>query len=589
VLEEGENAQSLNDYSIRWNHRPETRGNSSFSASVNAATQSFTQNNNIVNQDFDRSISTQFASNVSYSQKFQGTPFNMSANLRHTQNLQTGVVALTLPDFTLNMNRIYPFQKVVKSSKSPLAKLNLSHNFNARNELTNAPKSVPSYIIGGESLGDTLAFNANNLDQILQRSRRGSKHTIPISTSLNVLKYFTLNPNFNYQELWYTRSLDYTFNDELNGVEVDTLEAFSRAGSWTTGASLNTRIYGTATFKKGPVQAVRHVMTPSVSFSYNPDFSDPKYGIYSDVQTDTLGTTRSLSKFEGFTFFSIPRGESKSLSLTLANSLEMKVASKKDSAKGYKKISLLENFGINTGYNFAADSFQLRNIGINARTSLFDRILGLNFTGTIDPYLRDPETNNRIQRYAWNNGSGLGQLTQMNVALNFTLAGKRGGGGKDNDDDDDIFRSGGGIDPNAEARDFEGLTEKEREELEYIANNPDQYIDFAVPWSLRMAYSVNRSQVGFVSPTIRQSLRFSGSLGLTEKTQITFDSGYDFEQNQFTTTRIGVARDLHCWTLDFNWVPFGPQQSYFVSIRVKSSLLQDLKVEKRRSFLDFFN
>jgi len=134
-----------------------------------------------------------------------------------------------------------------------------------------------------------------------------------------------------------------------------------------------------------------------------------------------------------------------------------------------------------------------------------------------------------------------------------------------------------------------GLREQEQNELEFIRNNPDEYINFNIPWTFRVGYSINRSQNGFDSPVTRQSLQFNGTLGLTKNTQITYNSGYDFEVNEFTTTRIGVTRDLHCWTMSFNWVPFGALQSYFVSIRVKSSLLQDLKIEKRRSFLDFFN
>ncbi len=594
VSDDIENPLETNDYWVRWNHRPESRGNSSFSASVSAGTSTYSTNNNIVNQDFNRSINAQFTSNVSYSKRFQGTPFNMSANLRHNQNIQTGIVNLTLPDFTLNTNRQYPFKGLVKSSKSPLAKLNFSHNFVAKNELTNRARSSFSFNVANEDPnGDqVLTFNTSNLDQILDRSQIGGKHNIPISTSLSLLKYFTLSPTFNYQELWYTKELQYTFLESENAVRVDTVNGFSRAGSWSASTALNTRIYGTKFFKSGKILAIRHVMTPSVSFSFRPDFTDPRYGVYSDIQTDNDGSTANVSKYQGFAFGSPPGGESKTLGFSLSNNIEMKVVSKKDTVQGFKKIKIFDNIGLSSGYNLAADSFNLSNISLSARTSFLNNLVSLNFTGSVDPYIRDRETNARINQFAWNSGQGLGQLTSMNIAvgMNLSPSGLKGRGGNNaaqnqNENQNSLGSSG---DPFG-GQDDDGLTFEEQQELQRIRDNPDLYVDFDVPWTLRANYSINRSKQGFNDANIRQSLNFSGTLGLTEKTQITFNSGYDFEQKDFTTTRVGLTRDLHCWTMSFNWVPFGTFQSYFVSIRVKSTLLQDLKIEKRRSFLDLFN
>lgn len=596
VSDDLENPLETKDYWIRWNHRPETRGNSSFSASVSAGTSTYSSNNNLVNQDFTRSISSQFTSNISYTKKFQGTPFNISTNLRHNQNIQTGIVNLTLPDFTLNTNRQYPLKKLIKSSKSPLAKLNFSHNFVAKNELTNrARTSLPFNVTNEDPNGDeVLPFNSDNLSQIFDRSQIGGKHTIPISTSISLLKFFTLSPSFNYQELWYTKELEYSYISAENAVQVDTVQGFSRAGSWSASTSLNTRIYGTRFFTKGKIQAIRHVMTPSVSFSFRPDFTDPKYGVYSDIQTDSTGTTTTVSKYQGFAFGSPPGGESKTLGFSLSNNIEMKVASKKDTVNGFKKIKIFDNIGLSSGYNLAADSFNLSNISLSARTSFLNNLISLNFTGTIDPYLRDEETNARINQFAWNSGKGIGQLTSMTTAigLNLSPASLKGKGNNNRDNSQNS-----GLDTNNPLANplgdpinpDEGLTYEEEQQLQQIRDNPDLYVDFNVPWSLRANYSINRTKRGFDEPNIRQSLNFSGTLGLTEKTQITFNSGYDFEQKDFTTTRMGLTRDLHCWAMSFNWVPFGNFQSYFVSIRVKSSILQDLKIEKRRSFLDLFN
>ncbi|WP_350206757.1 putative LPS assembly protein LptD [Ekhidna sp.] len=604
ISDDLENPLETNDYSIRWNHSPESRGNSSFSASVNAASTSYNTNNNLVVQDFDRSINSQLTSNISYRKTFAGTPFQMSTNLRHSQNLSTGIVNLTLPDLTVNMQRIYPFKNVVNSSKSPLAKLNFSHNFVAKNELSNAAvRNVGFNVVNrGERSDEVIDFNQGNLGEIMDRSKLGGKHTVPISTSLSLLKFFTLNPTFNYQELWYNKELQYEYIEEENGVRIDTVDGFSRAGSWSTGASLNTRVYGTAFFKKGKIQAIRHVMTPSVSFSYSPDFSDPKYGVYSDIQVDTLGNTQRVSRYEGFAYGSPPGGESKTLGFSLSNNIEMKVASKKDTVNGFKKIKLFDNLGLSTGYNLAADSFKLSNINVNARTSFFDGKVSLNFTGTLDPYeylLISESVNSsgertvsqrRLDRYTWNNGNGIGRLSNMTTAISLNLSPK-GSSGRNNSNQNNPGALPGdqGIAPPDEQVGFDGMTDLERQQVEHIQNNPEQYVDFAVPWSLRVQYSINRNKRGFEDPTIRQSLSFSGTLGLTDKTQITFNSGYDFEAKDFTTTRLGISRDLHCWTMNFDWVPFGRYQSYFLSIRVKSQVLQDLKLEKRRSFFDFFN
>ncbi|MEO9869394.1 MAG: putative LPS assembly protein LptD, partial [Ekhidna sp.] len=543
---------------------------------------------------------------ISYRKTFSGTPFNMSSNLRHSQNLQTGIVNLTLPDLTVNMNRIYPLKNVVKSSKSPLSKLNFSHALAAKNEISNSSVRNPfgfEVINRSARLDSILTFNQENFDEINDRSQLGAQHTIPISTSMSVLKYFTLNPTFNYRDLWYTKELQYTYLEEENAVRIDTVNGFSRAGSWSSGASLNTRIYGTAFFKKGKIQAIRHVMTPSLSFSYSPDFSDTKYGVYSDVQIDSLGNTERVSKYEGFAYGSPPGGESKTVGFSLSNNIEMKVASKKDTVTGFKKIKLFDNLGLSTGYNIAADSFKLSNIGINARTSFLGGTISLNFTGTLDPYeylLISESTNSsgertvsqrRLDRYTWNNGNGLGRLSSMNTAIGINLAPK----GSSRRSNNSANSAGSALEPDQgilapeEGVGADGYTDFERQQVNHIQNNPELYVDFAVPWTLRMQYSINRTKTGFQDPTIRQSFQFSGTLGLTDNTQITFNSGYDFEAKDFTTTRVGISRDLHCWTMNLDWVPFGRFQSYFLSIRVKSAVLQDLKLEKRRSFFDFFN
>ncbi len=604
ISDEIENPLKTNDYWIRWNHRQDTRGSSNFSASVSLGSQSFNQNNNQVNRDFNRSIRSTYSSSISYSKRFQGTPFSMTLNARQNQNVQTGIATVTLPDFALTTQRQNPFKKLVKSSKSPLAKLNFSHNFVARNELTNKARTPFNFPVINENTDsqDTVEFKFENLDQILERSKSGGRHTLPISTSISLLKNFTLSPSFNYQEVWYTRELDFTYIEEEQAVRVDTIPGFSRAGSWSSGASLNTIIYGTYFFKgDGPVKAIRHVITPSVSFSYNPDFGDPSRGVYKDVQIDSLGNTRRVSKYEGFVYGSPSGSEAKSMSFNVQNNLELKVRDKKDTTgTGTKKIKLFDNFSFGSSYNFAAEQFKLSDIRFSTRTSFFKKAISINVSGTIDPYIYDllservlPNGNKdidqvQIDRFAWNSGQGLGQLSSLNTAISLNLRPKSRKPASDESEDrpsQNLF----GDDPFNQDNNFGNtLDDQDFEELQYIQRNPDEYIDFNIPWSFRVSYSINRTKRGFEEANIRQTLTFGGNVSITPKTKISLNSGYDLEKKDFTSTRIGITRDLHCWGLTFNWVPFGRFQSFSLVIQPNSSLLQDLKLQRRRSFQDFF-
>ena len=586
-----------NDFWLRWNHRPETRGNSSFGASVSLGTQSYNSNNNLVNQDFSRSINSQFASNVSYSQRFQNIPFNLNANLRHSQNIQTGIVNMTLPDFSMNMNRIYPLKKVITNQKNPLAKISFSHNFVAKNELTNAPQRGLSGVnVTNEDISnqDTIDFNPSNFDRLMERAKISGKHSIPLSTSFNLFNYLTVSPSINYTDLWFTKELDFSYDEEAQGVRIDTVQGFSRTGFWSSSASVNTRFYGTVIFpgKDKKIQAIRHVITPSVSFSYNPDFSESS-GVYKEIQVDSLGNTRRFSRYEGFTYGnSIPSGESRTISFSLQNNLEMKVRDDKDSTQEFKKVKIFDNLSINSGYNLAADSFKLSNINWNTRTSFFDNKIGVNLSGQFDPYVyqlisesTNPATGKRsvqqrrLDRYAWNNGQGLGNLRTLSTSISASFSSNKGKG-KDKEVNDQGQSVPDGIDESQYGTE---------EEKEYIRQNPEEYVDFDVPWTFRIQYSISRNQTGFQDPQIIQSMQFSGTVALTEKTQVTYNSGFDFVNKEFTTTRIGIARDLHCWSLNFSWVPFGRYQSFSLVIRPNSSILQDLKLEKRRNFYDFFD
>ncbi len=577
-----ENPSTSNDFSFSWSHTPDAKGKSSrFSSSVNFQTNTYNQNKNLVYSDFNESINAQFNSNISYTKTFKGSPFNLSANLRHSQNVQTKKVNLTLPDVSYNMSRIYPFKNLGKLGKTALGKISISHRFNGKIELTNG--SVGNSLSGlnilnsSNNFSEQIDFNMDNLNSIIDRSKIGGKHTIPISTSFNLLKYFTVSPSVNYNEIWYFKKLSYNYNELEDGIEIDTTNSFQRAWSYSSAFALSTRIYGTVFFKKGKIKAIRHVISPEISMSFSPDFTKPKFGYYENVQINSEGDTKLLSKYENFLFGSPRIGSSASMNFYIGNNLEMKVVDKNDTISGTRKIKIFDNLSFSSSYNFLADSFRLAPIRFSTRTSFFKRLINLSVSGNIDPYTfkLDSISENssgiknvyqrRVDELAYKNNQGIGSLAYINMSLGFRFS----------------------------AKDFQSEDEEEkdssfgtREEIDYINSNIAEYIDFNVPWSINASYNLNRRKLGFRDPTITQTLTFSGDVSISEKTKISFRSGYDFKFKMLTQTSINATRDLHCWRINFSWVPFGRFQSYNLSINAVSALLQDLKLEKRSRFFD---
>ena len=377
-----ENPSTSNDFSFSWSHTPDAKGKSSrFSSSVNFQTNSYNQNKNLVYSDFNESINAQFNSNISYTKTFKGSPFNLSANLRHSQNVQTKKVNLTLPDVSYNMSRIYPFKNLGKLGKTALGKISISHRFNGKIELTNG--SVGNSLSGlnilnsSNNFSEQIDFNMDNLNSIIDRSKIGGKHTIPISTSFNLLKYFTVSPSVNYNEIWYFKKLSYNYNELEDGIEIDTTNSFQRAWSYSSAFALSTRIYGTVFFKKGKIKAIRHVISPEISMSFSPDFTKPKFGYYENVQINSEGDTKLLSKYENFLFGSPRIGSSASMNFYIGNNLEMKVVDKNDTISGTRKIKIFDNLSFSSSYNFLADSFRLAPIRFSTRTSFFKRLINL--------------------------------------------------------------------------------------------------------------------------------------------------------------------------------------------------------------------
>jgi hypothetical protein len=349
-----------------------------------------------------------------------------------------------------------------------------------------------------------------------------------------------------------------------------------------------TNIYGFYTFgKNSKIEAIRHHIQPTFGFNSTPDFSDSKYGLYQTIYSDRTQREEVYSRYQGFIFGGAPRGESKSLSFAIRNVLEAKVRTESDTAEATtKKVPILQTLNIQSNYNFAVDSFNLAPFNLNTRTSLFNQKLSVFISGNVDPYAVETTTNaqgitqtRRINEFAWKRGQGIGNLRSVTLNLNGSLnpSATEKSPGEVRDELTNEFLEDGGQ-----------MNEFVENEINRIAQDPSQYIDWSIPWNMTFGYNMSYNKRPTGLSTITQAVNVSGDLSLSEKWKINFTSSLDITAGQVTQTMIGIARDLHCWQMNVNWVPFGRFTSYSIDIRVKSAILKDLKVSRRRSFFDSF-
>ena len=514
------------DFFVRWNHKQDAKANPTlqFSANINAGSSTYHRNNTFNSNEY---LSNTFQSSVNLSKRWEGKPFSLSANLRHNQNTQTKIINLSLPDISFNMNRIFPFKNLGKKGKeSWFHKIGISYSSNLRNDV---------------SIADSLLFSKESIKSF----RNGIRHSIPISTSVKVLKYFTFSPRINYTERWYTNQISKSFNSLDSTIITDTLNKFTRAGEYNVTAGLNTKIYGLVQFKKGKIKAIRHVITPNLSFSYKPDFSNSQYGYYKNVQSST-GNTEEYSIMQNGIFGSPSKGKQGNIILNISNILEAKLNSKKDTIKTTKKIKIFENLNVGSSYNIFADSLNLNDINLNARTRFLD-VIDFTFSSRYDPYVVNENFTNNVNKFELFENGRLARFTNANTTVGLTISNN---------------------------------TFKKKKEEEKEKNNK-------ISWSFNANYSLNYNK-GYrsseFSDTI-QTLNFSGDLKISNKWKLNFQSGYDFDTKELTYSSINIYRDLHCWEMILNLIPLGYHRSYTFTIRVKAAILQDLKLERKRDWI----
>ena len=498
-----------NDFFIRWSHKQDPKLNPlvNFSANVNAGSSTFHRNNSINSDDY---LSNTFQSSISITKRWNNLPFNLSTNLNHSQNTQTNIVNLSIPDISFSVSRIFPFKN---ANKNWIKNIGLSYNMQTKNSISTL---------------DTLLFKK----QSLSKFRNGMKHNIPISTSIKLFNYFTLNPRINFTERWYLNQIEKKWNG--NDIVTDTIKKLTRGYEYSFSTNLNTKIYGLIQFPKSKITAIRHVISPNISFNYKPDFSSSKYDYYKNVQNNVNGDVISYSIMENGIYGSPSKGRNGNIGFNLNNILEVKIKSSKDTLNNMKKIKILESLNISSSYNIFKDSLKLSNINLNARTRIFN-IFDINFSSIYDPYVTNKSKTNNLNQFEIINNR-LARLKSLNTSIGLSI-------------NDKSFTNYKREDNEEEKRDF-----------------------YDIPWQFSSNYSLTYNKglkSSEFSDTI-QTLNFSGNLKITPKWKIGFRSGFDFKKKELSYTTVDIYRDLHCWEMLFNWIPLGFHRSYTITIRVKA-------------------
>lgn len=561
-------------YNIRWSHSQDAKANPSsrFSASVNLGSSTYFRQS--INQlNISNSQNNTLASSISYSKTFQGEPqVNMNVTATHSQNTNTEVINMTLPTFQGSVSRVFPFAPKVGTKKGIIQNINFQFNTRAENRIQTT---------------DSLFFKKEMFDT----ARIGALHSIPVTTNFKVFKYFSMSASANFEENWTYNTIN-RFQNEDGDIITEDLTGFDRFLTYNFSTSIGTTIYGLFDFEKEgkdpKIQAIRHVIRPSISYNINPAF-DQYYDSFEVVDAD--GTTtddirrEEYTRFQGSIFGAPNRNFSSSLGISVGNNFEAKVRDKDSTATEPKKVILLNNLNFATSYDFAADSLQWSPLRVSGGTTILNDKMSINFGATLDPYALD-NNNRRVNQFNINNGGSLFRITTANINMSYTISSKAFEGSGNEQDDPAIqesLRSGGRADDLfGRPEDFADRRLTDEDNDDDKDKEPSELYNYKVPWSLRLAYAVNYSNNARQNEISSHSLMFSGDIELSPRWSVGASSGYDFANQGFSLTQLRFERDLLSWRLNFSWVPFGTFNSWNFFIGIKSNLLKDLKYDKRR-------
>lgn len=563
--------QSKN-FGVRWSHSQDSKAHpgTSFSASVNFSSPSNSRYNS---HSVSEALLNQISSSISYSKNWNGK-FNLSVNALHSQNSRDSSYSFTLPNITFSVSTFYPFKIKNRVGKERIyEKFALGYNTSLQNKIN---------------------FKASEFGEpgFLDKFQNGMTHNFSIKLpDFTLLKYLNVAPSVSYGMNWFFRKSEAYFDRETNSVKMEMGKQFGHFGTthnYSGSVSMSTRLYGMYDFGKfHKVQAVRHVISPSVSMSFSPEKGKAFNGWRTLNYVDTLGVQKSYDYniYQGQINSAPGKGKSATMSLSIGNNLEAKVRDMKDTTgTGTKKVKILDQLNLTTGYNFLADSLKMNNVGVSMSTSVFGK-LGINGNMNFDPYAIDGK-GKRINRYnILETGVPL-RLTNVSGSLSYSLSGK--GTVKGNDGS----KSGGGDSGNA--ADYYRRIYYHPITGEYIPGGWLYYTNPNVPWSVNFNYnfSMNRTYE-FINDQLRkkdnytQTLGVQGNIQLTPKMSVQAQSGWDFTAMKMTTTQFSFRYDLHCFNISVSWVPSGMYQSYSFLISANAAALADLlRFKKSTSYWD---
>lgn len=571
------------DYSVRedfrwnWVHTKDAKANptQSFSANVNLSSSGYDKNNSNVTQDY---LTGQKSSSINFSKNWPGTPFNLGISANARQNVSDSTLSIDLPTGSFNASTMYPLRKKGGSGKYKWYE-NIGFSYNSK------------FAAKVSDIKDTLLFQSPSWNEIEDYFTAGFSHSVPFVINLksDKIKMLTISPSLNYEGRLNNFYIKKRLEGGLTSSEIvtDTIQQVTYAHAVNPGISfsLAPKVYGMyQNSRPDPgVIAVRHVMQPRASFSFVPDMTGINPSYYDTLTYVENGEVKEHRySYYDQSLYKAPSsaGKSGNLSLSLGNSLEMKTKAKNDTTGEAEpqKVVLIRNLNLSTSYQPFRDEFKWSDLSLTGATALFKGKFNVNMSSRFSFYDLDSTQRKTVNEFYYNNTNKLVRFTNLTFSAGLRLRSSKNNDSEEGDEDTYDETSNIYEDPS-------------NPNYEFVPgyNTSGSYVDFSVPWTLNLDYSWSLNRPTTVEKqTKNHTLRLRGDFSLTENWKIGFNSGYDFEAKEVTFTNINIHRDLHCWEMQFSMVPFGPRRNYSFYIRAKSSLLKDLKLDKKQSWYDNF-
>ena len=591
-------------FKIQWSHRQDAKANpfTNLSASVNFATSSYEKNNLTSMYNPQTITQSTRTSSVSYSTNFSSIVLSLSTTMNLNQNMKDSTISMTMPDLNISISRFYPFKRKKMAGKERwYEKISMSYSGHFSNSINTKEDQL---------------MHSN----IIKDWRNGMQHSIPISANFSILNYININPSFNFTDRTYSNKIMKSW-DEVENKEVnDTVYGFYNVYNWSMSLSASTKLYGSYIPSRklfgDKIDRIRHVFTPTVSFSYSPDFSARRYGYYETYQkTDAEGNV-SLVEYSPYTgsLYGVPgRGKTGSISFDMSNNIEMRIKSDEDTITGFKKVSIIDEFGTSMSYNMAAKIRPWSDLTTRIRLKL-TKSYTFNINAVFASYIYEADSVGATPRLSehttyWGQGK-IGRFQGMSQNLSYTISNEKVGkiirwlkGERDEDDKkkdrqrdnlDDEYEDENEVETNVDRELEQGKHGAKRENAGKAETDEDGYMSFSLPWSLSFGYGISMREDNNVKRfnynTMRypykftQNLNISGNIRLSDGWNISFSSGYDFEYKKISMTTASLSRDLHCFNMSCS-VVLSPYTSYNFSFRCNASTLTDaLKYDKRSSY-----